>query len=70
MSINSQEEKVSVTHLWLNRKLLSAGLINTPPKLLIICGSGLGGLAEQVKEPSLSIPYAEIPNFATNTGKL
>lgn len=33
-----------------------------PPQVAIITGSGLGGLAEELKEP-VSIPYAEIPHF-------
>jgi len=38
------------------------------PKFGIICGSGLGGLAETVApSPQISIPYNEIPGFATST---
>ena len=32
------------------------------PKLAIICGSGLGGLASTLKD-TITIPYKEIPNF-------
>lgn len=36
------------------------------PKVAIICGSGLSGLADQLSE-STSIPYEEIPNFPIST---
>ena len=36
------------------------------PEVLLILGSGLGGLADTVKEPVL-IPYAEIPHFKAST---
>ena len=32
------------------------------PELLLILGSGLGGLAERVEEP-VYVPYTEIPHF-------
>uniref|UniRef100_A0A1X7SSJ7 Inosine-guanosine phosphorylase n=1 Tax=Amphimedon queenslandica TaxID=400682 RepID=A0A1X7SSJ7_AMPQE len=35
---------------------------NLCPKLGIICGSGLGGLANEIKDPQV-IPYAEIEGF-------
>ncbi|KAJ3290941.1 hypothetical protein HDU79_002855 [Rhizoclosmatium sp. JEL0117] len=33
----------------------------------IICGSGLGGLAETLEEPRLELEYKDIPNFALST---
>ncbi len=36
------------------------------PKILMILGSGLGGLADLV-ENAVSIPYGEIPGFCTST---
>ncbi|CAL8324801.1 unnamed protein product, partial [Gadus morhua 'NCC'] len=36
------------------------------PKMAIICGSGLGGLAEQL-ENRVVIPYRDIPNFPQTT---
>ncbi|KAJ3196951.1 ATP-dependent RNA helicase ddx54 [Irineochytrium annulatum] len=33
----------------------------------IICGSGLGGLAETLEEPRFEIAYKDIPNFAVST---
>ena len=36
------------------------------PAYLLILGSGLGVLAEQVKNP-IYIPYGEIPHFKTST---
>lgn len=39
------------------------------PKVAIVCGSGLGGLAETIhKEPVYAMPYANIPNFPQSTG--
>ncbi|GME67316.1 unnamed protein product [[Candida] boidinii] len=37
------------------------------PKALIICGSGLGGIAEILQGETLSIPYSSIPHFKTST---
>ncbi|KAL1642041.1 Purine nucleoside phosphorylase [Diplodia intermedia] len=38
------------------------------PKVAIVCGSGLGGLAETIhKEPVYATPYADIPNFPQST---
>ena len=40
------------------------------PSLGIICGSGLGGLADTVApSPQVAIPYEDIPNFAHSTVK-
>lgn len=40
------------------------------PKLAIICGSGLGGLADTVNtEPKVAVSYDEVPNFPVSTGK-
>jgi purine-nucleoside phosphorylase len=41
------------------------------PKVAIVCGSGLGGLANTIN-PGLraETPYAEIPNWAASTGKV
>lgn len=36
------------------------------PKLAIICGSGLGGLADLVTNPDV-IPYSDIPGFPVST---
>lgn len=38
------------------------------PRVLIICGSGLGGIADTLHpEPSLVVPYGEIPGFQQST---
>lgn len=37
------------------------------PKIAIILGSGLGELAEEVKDQRIEIPYEEIPNFPKST---
>ena len=38
------------------------------PKVGIICGSGLGGLATQVENAEV-FEYSRIPNFPITTGK-
>lgn len=40
--------------------------INTPPKLGLILGSGLGILADEINNP-VKIPYNEIPGFPVST---
>lgn len=37
------------------------------PTVGIVCGSGLGGLAEMVKDPQV-FKYSDIPNFPRSTG--
>lgn len=37
--------------------------INNRPKIAIILGSGLGALADEIREERIEIPYNEIPNF-------
>ena len=39
------------------------------PKVAIICGSGLGGLADLLKDKNV-FPYKDIPRFPTSTGRL
>ena len=39
------------------------------PRIAIVCGSGLGGLAETIHEdPRVEIAYEAIPNFPQTTG--
>jgi purine-nucleoside phosphorylase len=41
------------------------------PKIGIICGSGLGGLADTIDAGfKVEIPYSSIPGFPIPTGKL
>ena len=41
------------------------------PKVAIVCGSGLGGLADTIDaEPKYELPYADIPGFTVSTGML
>lgn len=41
------------------------------PKLAVICGSGLGGLADSVHaDTKVEFDYAGIPNFPRSTGEL
>ncbi|WPK26353.1 hypothetical protein PUMCH_003706 [Australozyma saopauloensis] len=53
----------------LSEKLLSyAGHGIDKPRVLIICGSGLGGIADILhSEPSLEVSYGEIPGFQQST---
>lgn len=37
------------------------------PKALIICGSGLGGIAKILKGKTIKIPYVDIPGFCQST---
>src|SRR5215469_7195875 len=40
------------------------------PKVAIICGSGLGGLADTINpDPRAETPYHELPDFPRSTGK-
>lgn len=40
------------------------------PKVAIVCGSGLGGLADTIEpEPKVELAYATIPNFPRSTGE-
>lgn len=40
------------------------------PQVGIICGSGLGGLAQTVsKEPILEFTYGDIPGFVSSAGE-
>lgn len=38
------------------------------PKVAIICGSGLGGLADLLEDKT-EFPYKDIPSFPTSTGE-
>lgn len=39
------------------------------PKVAIICGSGLGGLADTIEsDPKVELAYQTIPNFPQSTG--
>ncbi|GME77400.1 unnamed protein product [Ambrosiozyma monospora] len=37
------------------------------PKVLIVCGSGLGGISEILQGETIKIPYGSIPGFKTST---
>jgi purine-nucleoside phosphorylase len=40
------------------------------PSTGIICGSGLGGLADTIEEnPQVELPYGQIPHFPQSTGE-
>lgn len=38
------------------------------PKVGVVCGSGLGGLADHLDD-TICIPYSDIPYFPKSTGK-
>lgn len=42
--------------------------LKAEPTLGIICGSGLGGLADMVTD-KICFPYSELPEFPVSTGK-
>lgn len=42
-------------------------LVPIKPEIAIICGSGLGGLAELILNKTV-IPYSDIPHFPKSTG--
>ncbi len=42
-------------------------LVPKKPEIAIICGSGLGGLAELIVD-KIVIPYVDIPHFPRSTG--
>ncbi|ODV85401.1 hypothetical protein CANARDRAFT_151107 [[Candida] arabinofermentans NRRL YB-2248] len=48
-------------------ELLSSSPELQTPKALIICGSGLGGIAGILKGNTVKIPYTSIPGFKTST---
>ena len=40
------------------------------PRVAIVCGSGLGGLADTIEaEPKVELAYGDIPNFPQSTGQ-
>ncbi|MFL5383402.1 MAG: purine-nucleoside phosphorylase [Longimicrobiaceae bacterium] len=43
--------------------------IPAPPRAILVLGSGLGGLADEIEEP-VSIPFGEIPGFPRRTQEL
>lgn len=45
----------------------TAGNVASKPLVLIICGSGLGGIADILQGPTVRIPYGEIPGFVVST---
>ena len=40
-----------------------AGQIGRKPQIAVILGSGLGALADEVRQDRIEIPYSQIPNF-------
>lgn len=49
-------------------KWISNKVNDFKPKIAIICGSGLGAIAELV-EDKIVLPYTDIPEFPRSTGK-
>ena len=50
-------------------KWISERVNNFKPVVAIICGSGLGEIADLVEEKTI-LPYEEIPEFPRSTGNL
>jgi len=44
-------------------------MISRPPQAILVLGSGLGGLADEIEEP-VRIPFDEIPGFPRRTQEL
>lgn len=71
--IDEERDKISIAASYLNDKLTiymkdHAGA--EAPRVLIICGSGLGGISNRLEKetaPPLTIPYEEIPGFKRST---
>ncbi|XP_030754989.1 uncharacterized protein LOC115881586 [Sitophilus oryzae] len=61
------EDGFSLTHLQKATSYIK-GKIPSSPRILIICGSGLGILADSLQSP-IVIPYGDIPNFPESTIK-
>jgi len=53
-------EKIKSIADWIMEKA------NLKPKIAIVCGSGLGGLGDRLKNPFI-IPYTDIPSFPHST---
>ena len=63
-----QDSKQSVEALEYLRTKVPAELQN--PAIGIICGSGLGGLADALfQNPQFAVAYTDIPHFAESTGE-
>lgn len=61
-------QRATETAAYVRSKLPSA-LQN--PKVAIVCGSGLGGLADTIDaESKVELPYSSIPNFSKSAGEL
>jgi len=60
IDMNVYKKKIEVAVSFLQ------GKIKTPPAVVIILGTGLGGLIDAIKVDTL-LPYAEIPHFPRST---
>jgi purine-nucleoside phosphorylase len=56
-------ERIENIAVWLQAR------VNVKPTIAIVCGSGLGTLADKIANAT-SIPYEDIPNFPQSTGIL
>ncbi|CAL9732269.1 purine nucleoside phosphorylase [Monosporozyma unispora] len=71
--IEEERGKISIAANYLNDKLIIHVKEHPeaePPRVLIICGSGLGGISNRLEKsnpPPLTIPYEEIPGFKRST---
>lgn len=60
-AVSGSYEECSATADWLRSHT------QVRPTVGIVCGSGLGGLAEMLKDPQV-FKYSDIPNFPRSTG--
>src|SRR5882757_2477285 len=59
-------QQAHVENVRLSAAKITAALAGLKPKIAIILGSGLGGLADQIENP-ITIAYADLPGFPVLT---
>lgn len=64
LSLSYTYENYKETADWLLAKIKG----KQKPKVAIICGSGLGGLADLLQNQTV-LPYKDIPHFPESTGE-
>ena len=60
------ESQLHLANVKRSGEILTAALAGRAPKIAIILGSGLGGLADRI-ERAVTVPYAELPGFPVLT---
>jgi purine-nucleoside phosphorylase len=59
-AVDARADRVSA---FVRERMDAAGFADCQPRLAIICGSGLGGVADCLEEDALVLPYENIPEF-------